>query len=424
MKISRTSFFGSSARGQKAIIWTQVFVLALFSLVPLVAGTNKVNALPQLTERSIEVSTSKPSATNVTYKYGFKPATTGTLQSVKFEACTTPLGTCTAPGGTTQMNAGSESARSGWAGSTTFTRTAGSNDCTAANNILCIHRTDVTSEGTSAKSLTWDTQTNPTAVASYYVRITTYSDDSWNTAVDEGVVAYAIINQLTVNARVQENLQFCVGATTVDDATTSPGGDCSNISGSTVDIGAIDTTIATSPVPVTPNGGNNLNGVAMVRTNANNGTIIGYFAEQNMSSGKLKVTGATCSGTSTTDQCFNSQGATQGTFVAATENFGMTIGGVNCGSTTAYSCAFASDTNNLKQLTDYIGNTATAYGTSTGFAWVDTGTATTPIASSASSTIKVLDDEALILKFAAVASATTPTGAYTVVSTYIATPTF
>jgi len=323
------------------------------------------------------------------------------------------------------MNAGSQDGALGgtWTNSTSFTRDGtGAGGCTAAANVLCIKRTQPASEATAAKTVTWDSQVNPTAVASYYVRITIYSDTGWATAVDDGVVAYAIVNQLTVNARVQENLQFCVGATTVNDATTSAGADCSAISGTVVDLGAIDTNISVSPVPASPNNGNNLNGVAMVRTNANNGTTVTYFAEQDTSSGALKVVGKTCAGVSTTDQCFNSQGGTQGTFTAGVEKFGMTIGGVNCGSTTAYSCTFASDTNHLKQATNYVGATSTTYGTSSGYAWVENGTVTTIATTSGSD--KVLDDETLILRFAATAAATTPTGQYTVVSTYVATPTF
>ncbi|HEX9679387.1 MAG TPA: hypothetical protein VGA08_02090, partial [Candidatus Saccharimonadales bacterium] len=53
------------------------------------------------------------------------------------------------------------------------------------------------------------------------------------------------------------------------------------------------------------------------------------------------------------------------------------------------------------------------------WAWDETGTADR-IATSTT----VVDDEMLILRFAATSAITTPTGTYTVVSTYIATPTF
>jgi hypothetical protein len=55
----------------------------------------------------------------------------------------------------------------------------------------------------------------------------------------------------------------------------------------------------------------------------------------------------------------------------------------------------------------------------TEFAWSNSGTAATLVSSSS-----VVDDEIVKLRFGARAAATTPTGSYTVTSTYIATPTF
>lgn len=414
-------------------IWTEVLVLAFFAVLPLF-GSSQASAA-QITSRSSTISTSESGATGVSYQFDFTLPSTTAVQSIRWEFCTTPLSTCTHPTGmdnnytTTSLNASQT-----FSEATAFTEYTGADagDCDDHNNATpadsteyCATRTDTDAETAAAKQITIDTITNPTTASNttVYVRIFLYSDTAFATLVHEGVVAVGILQQLTVNARVQENLQFCIGTTAVDDATTSPGADCTAISGTTVDIGAIDTTVSVSPVAANPTGGNATNGLAMVRTNANNGTVIVYFAEQETSSGKLKVAGATCSGTSTTDQCFNSQGTTQGTFSAGTENFGMTIGGVNCGSVTAYTCTFAADTYNLRMNAEYEGNTNTAYGTSAGFAWDDSGSTDT-IASSAGSTVKVLDDEALVLRFAATAAATTPTGSYSVVSTYIATPTF
>jgi hypothetical protein len=191
-----------------------------------------------------------------------------------------------------------------------------------------------------------------------------------------------------------------------------------------VDLGVLDSsTTSVSPVPVAsgnPGGGNNCNGAAMLRTNAANGAIVTYFAEQDTSSGKLKVPGAACSGVSTTDQCFNDS-STQAAFTSGIENFGVTVGGTNCNGTTtvSYSCSLAGGTNNLKATANYIGATATSYGTGTGFAWQDSG-ATAQLASSTGP----VEDETLVLRFAATPSITTPTGAYSVTSTYVATATF
>jgi hypothetical protein len=55
----------------------------------------------------------------------------------------------------------------------------------------------------------------------------------------------------------------------------------------------------------------------------------------------------------------------------------------------------------------------------TEFAWSNSSTATTLVSST-----NVVDDEIVKLRYGARAAATTPTGSYTVTSTYIATPTF
>lgn len=398
-----------------AQIWLQLSAIIVGILLPILTLTGEVSAAGQLTARSVTIGTSKPTTAS-TWTYGFTTPTTTNIGALKFEACTTPIGTCTSPGAGLNMNVGTTTLGTGWTSANAFTRGAGAGLCTAAANVTCTTRT-AASETAGARTLTQSLQVNPTTVGSYFIRITTYSDAGYTTVVDTGVVAFSVTNQLTINVRVQEILNFCVGTTTVDDSTTSPGTDCSAISGTTVDLGVLDTsTINVSPVST--NGGSDTNGVAMLRTNAQSGAVIQYFTEQDTSSGQLKVAGASCSGSSTTDQCINSS-STQATFTAGTEAFGMTIAAVNCASTTSYTCAFTAGTYNLTRNGQYDGNGGNTYGASQGYAWNDTATPAT-IASSST----VVDDEALILKFAATPAITTPTGAYTVVSTYIATATY
>ncbi len=108
----------------------------------------------------------------------------------------------------------------------------------------------------------------------------------------------------------------------------------------------------------------------------------------------------------------------------------MTVAGVNFGSTSSYSCTYGTppgNTCNMEPQTNYLGagtaGSSEAFGTSNGFAWDETGTAV-PIASSANSTVKQVDDEALILAFAATPSITTPFGAYAAQTDFIAVPTY
>ncbi|MBI2007656.1 hypothetical protein HYU82_03395 [Candidatus Saccharibacteria bacterium] len=336
------------------------------------------------------------------------------------------------------INAGTEASRSGWTNATTFARNAtGGGGCTPAANVLCLDRTQAAAETPGARTLGWNTQTNPTTTnTAFFVRITIYSDTGWTDGTpDTGTVASAVVQTLTINAAVAEVLNFCVGASTVNDATTSVAADCTAVAGTNVNIGTLDTG-STNVSPVSTNGGDDENGVAMLRTNAVNGATVSYSAIQQSGTnhlGTLRISGAGCdAGSPTTDQCINAQGTTQSTFTAGTEKFGMTIAGINCGSTVSYTCTFSSGTYNLARDAAYDGNGANTYVTDSGqvggttnggYAWDETGTFD-QIASSTGSTTKVVDDETMILKFAATPSITTPFGAYVAQADFITVATY
>ncbi len=400
-------------------------VLAIALVAPLLLFGN-VYAAGQLTQRSVAITTAVPSASS-TWTLSFQLGTAGQVQGIKIAACDTALGTCNSPGAV--FASATYGSQSNWTGATNFAKDAtGANDCTAGTATLCLNRTDTTSEtaGGTAKTIVINSATNVAAAnTTWFLRLTTYSTNTYTAGsiVDQGTVAASTSQTLTVNAAIQEVLVFCIGATAVNDATTSPGADCSAISGTAVDLGTLDSSIVSvTPVAVS-SGGSNTNGVAMMRTNAVNGATVSYRAVQQTGTnhqGTLRVSGASCNvGNINTDQCIDAQGATQATFTAGTEKFGMTVAGTNCGAVTSYSCALASGTNNLKASTNYIGASAITFGNSSGFAWDESGTAQ-QIASSST----VVDNEALILKFAATPSITTPTGSYTAQSDFIAVATY
>jgi hypothetical protein len=260
--------------------------------------------------------------------------------------------------------------------------------------------------------------TNPTSPGSFYARITTYTDSTvaaaYTTAtspgafVDDGGIALAVANELTVTARVQEVLEFCIGTDTASTGLGNVAGDdCTDVAGTDLSLGVVDSnSVATTSNIDVPN-----DGVALVRTNASNGAVLYYKAEQDTSSGKLKIAGGTCVGTNLDDPCFNSTGTTQSAIVAGTENFGMTLRDRNTtsgGATNALAC----DAN-------YDGDGSCGTGAVTGYAWLDTGAFDT-IASSTGP----IDDEKVSIEFAATASPTTPTGLYTVTANFVATSTF
>ncbi len=438
---------------RKVTLLSAAAVLLLVSVVPALIPS-LVSAAPTVTERELQsTSAIAGGATDLTWIFDTPNTAATNLTKVEIEFCDSPLSACTAVNGTDNTTVAADNipiipasptaTLTGPWSSTPNTATRVAGDAGGTTNQIDISLTtpgdndNLDELHIAVAGFTNDEETN----ASYYTRMRMYDGA---TLIYEGVSAQSTSQTLTVSARVQERLDFCVGSTTVDDATTTVGTACANITGTTVDIGNVESgQVNVSPVN-TSNGGNDTNGVAMVRTNAVNGVVVDYKAIQNTSSGTLKVPGAACSGpTSTGDQCFNvpdGNGVTAGTppavLVAGAESFGMTIAGVNCGSNTAYpaACVFATGLYNLVRDAEYDGDGSNTYpvtendqpvgGTTTyQYAWLDSGVAER-IASSAGSTVKVVDDEALILKFAATAGVTTPTGSYSVQADYIATATF
>jgi hypothetical protein len=453
-------FFSKNRIFSRVLIGFTIIFLAFSWLLPMVS--QQAHAL-QITQRSLTLSSGVPSATGTTWTYTFQTATSSALQSIKFVVCTTAVATyglastsattgCTAPATGNLVNQGTQQGTltGSWTNTTGFTRTTSTTgNCAPGNNVLCVTRTQAAAETniSATRTIAWNTQTNPsTSNTAFYVGIYTYSDTAYATPVDSGTVASAVVQTLTVNAAVAEILNFCVGSTTVDDATTSVSGDCASgpgVSGTSVNLGTLDS----SHINITPVATNctasdcSKNGVAMVRSNAINGTVVYYDAIQQSGTnhvGTLRISGATCAAdsvnlsTDSTDQCFNQRTA-QATFTAGTERYGFTVAGVNCGSTTSYTCTFAAGTYNLQRDAAYDGTGGNTYNTTdkdqivgsstNGYAWDESGTATA-LATSGSSTTKVIDDESLILKFAATPAITTPFGSYTAKADFIAVSTY
>jgi hypothetical protein len=467
----------TSARFSKHVYKIPLFIACLLiaaaGLTPLFI-TRKAEAYNQITSRSLTVSSGVPSATGVTYSFTFTVPSTTQVQGLKFIACTSAVNTypgntagCTAPPGFSLAGGGFSGAtydtQSGWQGATNFAvDTTGANDCVPSavdHNIICATRTDTTNQTATSRTISFSTIKNPQASpnssgATFYIGIYTYTTVNYiGPEQDFGATASAVAQTLTTNAAVAEVLNFCVGSTTVDDTSTSVGSDCSALGGTSINLGTLDTSLVTSS-PVTINGGDSKNAVAMVRSNAGNGVTVAYDAILQSGTnhrGTLRISGQTCNtigdpsadanGNTKTDPCINAAGTTQTVFAAGTEMFGMTIGGINGGSTTSYTtCAYGDaatsvgpgDFCNMKPLTGYICDGATG-GTETfdtgntpcanGYAWDETGTAVN-IASSASSTVKQVDDEAIIMKYAATPSITTPFGPYQAQTDFIAVPVY
>lgn len=452
-------------------------VMALAGISPvLFQGT--ANAAT-LTSRSVTIASSQADATGVTYDFVFTTQSASSIQSLVFQFCSTPLGTCTLPGGAgaankidvSQVTASTSDTLSADV-ATAFADYAGADAgaCTESDGgsgvatMFCATRTAAGSETAGSKNFTITGISNPTINAGnnepVYVRVATYSDTAFATNVDSGTVAAAIVNQLTVTGRVQERLSFCVFALedsaassgTVGTAATNFPDNCTAAeatASSNVDIGVVDNlSIARAPVDNTPptSLGNDRIGAAMINTNASLGVSLTYFATAATTGTNelraFRVSGATCnvSGTSVVDQCFISADDAAGeTFTAGTERFGLNIvcktdsatttagttanlgsGGNGAGTGNTFNTVYANNDTTLAQIQDTgADNCENNAGETNKYGWNDTSTAQALISANT-----VVDDELVKLRFAATANATTPTGTYTAASTFIATPTF
>lgn len=408
----------------------QISVIVAATLFPALVPSGAVSAA-DLTDRKATISTSAPSSTDVEFIFSYNiPNTAAAKQGIIYQFCTTPLGTCTASGWT--LTGFTHDSQTGWpTNATAFTAHAATdeNNCSQSTNattMICFERTDATTGGGAVTHTISGINTNAT-IQSIYIRISIYSDNDFQTGdlLDTGVVAVAIVRQLTVSGRVQERLNFCVFA--IDDAAALPTNCAAAPTTTSIDIGIVDSAgIAIAPVDNNPptSQGNDFYGALQVNTNAQDGVTVTYFPEAATSGTNelrsFRVSGATCnvSGTDNTDPCFIDASGSGETFAAGTERFGMYIPCIDTtqGTTTSMGSvpgAYNGSDNSTTSGADCENEAATD------FAWNDSGTAATLATSST-----VVDDEIIKVRFAATAAATTPTGSYTVVSTYIATPQF
>lgn len=199
-----------------------------------------------LAPRSINVGSSAQSAVT-SYAVAATTATPNNIGSIGFQFCTSATGACTVPAGL-DTTAATLTAQSP-AGFTIVNTTNGAPYITNA-------ATPLMGAGT-ALSYTLGNITNPnTANLSYYVRITTYTGTDGATGpVDNGTVALSTAEPVQLTGVTPEILVFCVG--------TSIAGNCTTVTGNTIDFGDFSPTITRSGTSVMQAQTNAANGYAI-----------------------------------------------------------------------------------------------------------------------------------------------------------------
>jgi len=193
-----------------------------------------------------------------TYSYSFKPGTSGNIGSIEFQICDSPIATdpCVntgdSSGASFTSNSASIQSQSGISG---FSAGAGTPPAPTTNTFWITNATPQNIASSTTVTVTFQNVLNPsTANASYYGRITTFSAANGTGQVDYGAEAVSTANQVTVSGTMPESLVFCVGTS---------GSNCTNIVGSSVDLGIFS-----------PSSTNTGTSVMSASTNASSGYVI------------------------------------------------------------------------------------------------------------------------------------------------------
>ncbi|MCH7655705.1 MAG: hypothetical protein IIC95_06930 [Chloroflexi bacterium] len=193
-------------------------LLALAAVVGIMGSVLFVAQAASLTSMTLTLSDSEPGAT-ATYDFAWTGSTSA-KQGVRLEFCQEASGSCTLPAG--DFDSTSASLVSG-----TFFDAGGWAVDASGNGVIDLSSSVADSQGAITVGISGIVNTGTTSTTEpivFYVRITTYSDESLTTPLDgESVVASAVIPVISVTGTQDAILQMTVaGATgTVDNSSKS-----------------------------------------------------------------------------------------------------------------------------------------------------------------------------------------------------------
>ncbi|HSX17313.1 MAG TPA: hypothetical protein VLH86_04390 [Patescibacteria group bacterium] len=400
-KLSRTSY---------AVL---ALALAVAGLAPALT-TRVAHAFPtgsQIQVRSIKMSDSRINQTGVSYQISFKPGSaTYTVKGIIVDFCggnvaDTPIiddSNCTIPTGFS-VGTPTVNVTPGITGYDNLTTGGGSWTTTSQNSgrtLRMVNSTGVSIDPANTNPYTFvlSTAANPSTAGTFYARLITYTSDTGDVlsytagnagstqAKDYGGFALSTANVITITAKVQEALTFCVSG-------VAPGPNC----------GATGTAVTAPTLTLGHSAANILDSSAIdtaqaftqLSTNANGGAIIRMR--------NTAVSGGLNAGTNSIPP----QGTSPSTLTAGTASFGVNMSNGSGGTGTLNGVApYNTAANYAMDATTAGDNVLSTYGDSL---------------ASASAPVNNVGNT---LTFAATASNTTPAGIYTANIILIATGTF
>lgn len=166
----------------------------------------------QITNRSVKIGSSEADLSSTTYDFLFTLPSTSAVKSVSFAACLSASGACNPVPG---FDASSSTL-------TSQPTNLGSASGWTSNGIVGALR--ISNSGNSISptpatptSVMFSGVHNPSAENStFFIRITTFSDDNYINAIDTGVVATSTAGQVLVLVNIDEQLTFTLASSTVN----------------------------------------------------------------------------------------------------------------------------------------------------------------------------------------------------------------
>jgi hypothetical protein len=199
-----------------------VLALAWHILSPNVYGA-------QLGLRSLQLSSDNISVTSQ-YKLSFTTSTTSNLGSIEIEFCSNdpfPDDSCVAPAGFSDSQAmlTQQTGQSGFIIDSSST----------ANKLILSRASQPASSG--SVQYVFNGITNPSSPGSYFVRLQTFAtSDATGPSSDYGGIAFAIVNELSIQAMVPPYLIFCTGI-------SIPTLNCASATGDYIDFGELSSKV-------------------------------------------------------------------------------------------------------------------------------------------------------------------------------------
>jgi hypothetical protein len=216
-------------------VWPMLGTIASLSLLSLIVVHYLFTAAygAQLGNRAINLGSSQVGDKSL-YTLVFNLANSGIIGSMELQFCANdpiPENPCTAPAG---LDA-SAAVLTGQSGTTGFTIDSAASN---ANTIILTRLPLLAAAGQATYS--FKPIQNPSSPGSYYLRVRTFaSPDASGQSSDYGGIAFAINNQVTINAEVPPYLLFCTGITIT-------GLNCINAVGDYIDFGEFSSSHASS----------------------------------------------------------------------------------------------------------------------------------------------------------------------------------